>query len=86
MLKFYLVTVIIWMIIIYCIVAMFQDSIVKKLGAREGKKDSLFKKLKALFVLAAVPIVRLLVVIGIIYIAICKQEDFDELMKKANKS
>lgn len=74
------------MIIIYCIVAMFQDSIVKKLGAREGKKDSLFKRLKALFVLAAVPIVRLLVVIGIIYIAICKQEDFDELMKKVNKS
>lgn len=86
MLKFYLTTVAIWMIVIYCIAAIFQSGIVKKLGEKEEKKASLFKRLKGLFILAAVPIVRLFVVILLIYIATCKQEDFDELMKKANNN
>ena len=84
MLKFYLATVIIWMIVIYCVVAIFQNGITKKLGTNKEEKASLFKKLKFLFILAAVPIVRLCMVIVIIYIATCKQEDFDELMKRTN--
>lgn len=85
MLKFYLTTVVIWMIIIYCVVAIFQNGIAKKLKTNEEKKSGLFKKLKTLFVLAAIPIVRLFVVIVLIYIATCKQEDFDELMKRTNR-
>ena len=85
MLKFYLTTVVIWMIILYSTAAIFSNGIVKKLGTNEEKKASFFKKIKILFMLAAVPIVRLFVVIVMIYVATCKQEDFDKLMEKANK-
>ena len=84
MLKFYLTTVIIYMIIISCTTTMFKDAIKKKTGKEDGKKANIFKRLSSLFVLAAVPIFRLFVVIGLIYIGTCKQEDFDELIKKAN--
>lgn len=85
MLKFYLITVVIWMIIIYCTTAIFQNGIAKKLKTNEEKKSGLFKKLRGLFILAAIPIVRLLVVVVLIYIAACKQEDFDKLMESANR-
>lgn len=89
MLKFYLTTVVIWMIIIYCTAAMFENAIDKKLATlptyKENKKSSLFKKFRALFILAAIPIVRLIIVIVLIYIAACKQEDFDKLMESVNK-
>lgn len=85
MLKFYLTTVVIWMIIIYCTAAIFQNGIAKKFKTNEEKKASLFKKLKGLFILAAIPIVRLLIVIVLIYIATCKQEDFDKLMEAAKR-
>lgn len=89
MFKFYLTTVVIWMIIIYCTAAIFENAINKKLATlptyKENKKSSLFKKIRALFILAAVPIIRLIIVIVLIYIATCKQEDFDKLMESANK-
>lgn len=85
MLKFYLTTVIIWMFIIYCVTAIFRNGIIKKVGANKEKESGLFKKFEALFILSAVPIIRLFVVIVIIYIATCKQEDFDELMQKADE-
>lgn len=86
MLKFYLATVIAWMIILYCLVAIFQNGIIEKLGTDNGKKKSSFEKLKTLFVMSAVPVVRLLVAIMIVYIAACKKEDFDELMKKSKNN
>lgn len=86
MLKFYLTTVVIWMIIIYCTAVMFKSGIRKKISKDETKKTSLFGKLTILFPLAAVPIIRVFVVIIIIYIATCKQEDFDELMKRAEEN
>lgn len=82
MLEIYLTSVIIWMIIIGCTVSIFKDAIKKKIKTDETKKSNLFKKLRGLFVLAAVPIVRLMVIIVIVYIATCKQEDYDKLMKK----
>ena len=84
MLKFYLTTVIIYMIIINCTTEIFKEAIKKKTGKTDGKKASLFKRLNTLFVLAAVPVIRLIVVIVLIYVATCKQEDFDNLMKKTN--
>lgn len=85
MFKFYLTTIIIWMIIIYCVIAIFQKGIVDKLKTNEDKKANFFKKFKTLFVFAAVPIIRLFVVILLIYIATCKQEDFDKLMEAAKR-
>ena len=84
MLKFYLTTVVIWMIIIESVTSIFSDAIKKKSKKEETKKANIFKRLGALFTLAAIPFFRLFVVIVIVYIATCKQEDFDEIMKKAN--
>lgn len=84
MLKFYLTTVVIYMIIISCTTEIFKEAIKKRTGKGEVKKANLFKRLSTLFALSAVPIIRLIVVVILIYIATCKQEDFDELMKKAN--
>lgn len=85
MLKFYLTTVAIWMIIIYCTAAMFENAIDKKLATlptyKENKKSSLFKKFRAHFLLSAVPIVRVTIPLLLIWIAICSQEDFDKMMK-----
>lgn len=73
------------MIIIYSTIVIFRDALRKRMGINESKKVSLFKKLNGLFVLSAVPIIRLIFVIVVVYIVTCKKEDFDELMKKANK-
>lgn len=86
MFKIYLSSVVVWMIIIWATISIFKDGIKKKVGSNETKKASLFKRLNGLFVLAAIPFVRLIVVIVLIYIATCKQEDYDELMKKANNN
>lgn len=88
MLKLYLISVVIWMIIIGCTTSLFKEGIKKKLEKFElnKSKKSLFSGLKALFILAAVPIVRLIIAIMLIYIATCKQEDFDELMKKVDNN
>lgn len=85
MLEFYLASIIIWMIIIESIIVLFKDGIKKKTNSKETKKASIFKRLSYLFVLSAVPILRLGIVIIIIYIATCKQEDFDKLMKKTDE-
>lgn len=85
MFKFYLTTVVIWMIIIYCIAKLFEKPIAQKMKANEEKKTSLFKELRATFIVAAIPIIRLFVAITLIYTATCTQEDFDKLMKRANK-
>ena len=84
MLKTYLVSVVIYMIIINSTLTIFKDAIVKKYTIDETKRAKTSKRLSTLFACAAVPIVRFFVVVVIIYIAICKQEDFDKLMGRNN--
>ena len=72
MLKFYLTTVVIWMIILQSTFSLFGDAVRKKIGVNETKKAGLIKRLNILFVLAAVPIIRLILEIVFIYVAICK--------------
>lgn len=84
MIKFYLSTVIIWMIIMWSTIFLCKNELKKKLAKIETEKTSLFQGLTALFAISAIPIIRLIILIMILYIAGCKQEDFDKLMKKAN--
>ena len=81
MLEFYLTTVVIWMIIIASLLLMFGDAIKKK-QANELKKTNVIKKIASLFVMSAVPVLRLVVAATIFYMAVCSQEDFDRLMNK----
>ena len=89
MFKFYLTSVVIWMIITWCTVHIFKDKIKEKTDTinteiNKQRKVSLFDRLIFLFAISAIPIIRLIFVLVLVYIAICKQEDFDELIRKAN--
>lgn len=75
MLKFYLTTVVIYMIIIYCTCSIFKDGIKAKGWISEGKRGS---KFGALFTLSAVPILRLGVIILIFYMATHTKEEFNK--------
>ena len=82
MLKVYLTSVIIYMIIIYCMCAIFMDSIKSKGWISEIKKGS---KLGVLFTLSAVPILRFFVVVLIFYMATHTKEQFDEWYKEVQE-
>ena len=88
MLTFYLSTVVIWMIIIFCAIYICKDKIREKAIAMgiEGKKSGFFSTIGFLFVLAAIPVFRLIILIAIIYMAGCSQEDFEELMSKSKSN
>lgn len=81
MLKIYLTSVIIYMIIINCTVLLFKDGILEKLKLVKvnTKPSNLFESLGCLFVMAAVPIIRLIILICFIHIGTCSQEDFDRI-------
>jgi len=86
MLKFYLTTVIVWMIIINSITIIFKDALNKKIGVTKTNKAGFIQRTNTLFALSAIPIIRLGVAIIIIYIATCKQEDFDKLMETVKEN
>lgn len=87
MLTFYLSTVVVWMIIIFCAIFMFKDKLIEKsiaMGMKiESKKSGFFSSFGWLFVLAAIPVFRLIILIAVIYMAGCSQEEFEELMSNA---
>lgn len=83
MLKCYLGSIFVWMMIIWCTILMYKKEFMKKLEKYEiPKEGNLFKTLGRLFVVSAVPFIRVLIEIVIVYMAACKQEDFDKLMEK----
>lgn len=88
MLTFYLSTVVIWMIIIYCAIFLCKDKINEKTAAMkiEKKKSGFFSNLGLLFVLAAIPVFRLIILIAVIYVAGCSQEEFEELVSNAKSN
>ena len=85
MIGFYLKSVVIWMIILECNFLFCRESLRKRFPVDKLKETSLITKLKGTLVIAAIPIVRLIIVIVVFFITFCNQEDFDEIMKKANK-
>lgn len=81
MLKFYLSTVIIFMIILSCEKAIFIDAI-RKNGWLDDVEKAKMGKWQSLFVLSAVPVLRLFFVIFTLIMASNKKDDF---MKKMGK-
>ena len=81
MLKFYLTTVIIWMIIIYATAKLCGPTIIEK-GWIKKVPSTKTSGLSTLFILAAVPIIRLLVWAFLLIMCICTREEFEEWVKK----
>lgn len=82
----YLTSVIIYMIIIYSMTFIFGDTMKAKGWAASEKPNT--NKLVVLFCLAAVPILRLFVIVSIFYMATHTKEEFEKWQEEAknNKS
>ena len=78
MLKFYLTTVVIWMIIIDSIILLTKDMIVKNgwLDGAQSKKNRI-KSFTGLFCLSAVPIFRFFVAIMLVVMSAKTKEEID---------
>lgn len=91
MLKFYISSVIIYIIIIFAVVTLFKDLFDKNCMYIGGvtseipKKGSVVKRLKYLIILSAVPIVRTFVVILVVWISFAKKETLDKFKEAATK-
>lgn len=81
MLKIYLSTVLIWMIIFYCLLKMFRSSI-KENGWLDDIEPAKTGKLFSLFAISAIPFLRLLVFIGVIYITSVTKDKHEKMKDK----
>ena len=80
MLKFYLTSVIIWMIINYSIVTMFGPKIRENGWVQNN--NTIIGKWKALFIGSAVPILRLLVLLAFMAMSVYTKEQYDKELGK----
>lgn len=80
MLKIYLASIVIWMIINYSMVTLFGPRI--KANGWVDERGTVIGKWKALFVGSAIPLVRLLVFSCFILMSIYTKEQFDTDFKK----
>ena len=72
MLKFYLTTVIVCMILLYCEVKVFKNDVIKNGWGSDGKKNmSVFS---ALFCYSAIPLFRFIIAVAIFVMAIYPKE------------
>lgn len=81
MLKFYLTTVVIWMIIIYATAKMLGPAIKEK-GWIKSDTSTKRGKFSTLFILAAVPLIRLWVWIVMFVMSVYTYEQLEEWVNK----
>ena len=81
MLKIYLSSIVIWMIILYCEVSIFKNAIVEKGWVNPNKKPS-ENGWKSLFVLSAIPVIRFFIFILIIVMSTYTRKQFEEWSEK----
>lgn len=86
MLSFYLSSVITFMIIIFCTVVLFSKNLLARYGKYLNSKSDFISSLISLFILSAIPIMRVVVVVGIIWLAICDKETYDEIIDKLDEN
>ena len=84
MLKFYLTTVIIWMIIIYSMCILFEKQIKEKGWLKNVLATSKLKAFILLFCMSSIPVIRLFAAISIFMMACLTPEEVEE-MKESDK-
>lgn len=87
MLSFYLSTVIVWMIIFWCVLKLCSKTFLKRYGEyiNIDKKHSKVKSFVGLFVISAVPIIRLLIMILLFYMTFCSEENSKDIAERLKK-
>ena len=79
MLKTYLVSIVIWMIVMYCIIKLFGPKIVENKWTHDVTPT--MGKFTSLFVMSAVPLLRCLFLFSHLYMASHKKEEFNKKYK-----
>ena len=82
MLKTYLISVIIWMIIMYCVIKIFGPRVVENKWTENVTPT--MGKFTSLFVMSAVPFFRCLFLFSFLYMASCTKDQFDKKYKTNN--
>lgn len=87
MLSFYLSTVIVWMIIFWCVLKLCSKTFLKRYGKyiNIDKKHSKVKSFVGLFVISAAPIIRLLIMISLFYMTFCSEENSKDIAERLKK-
>ena len=80
MLTNYLTSIIIYMVIIYCEIKVFMSNIIKNGWTTETSNQKV--RIGPLFLLSAIPVVRLVLAISLCIIFIYPKEKMDELMEE----
>lgn len=80
MLKFYITTVIVYMIVLYCECKVFKDSIIKNGWGTEGKSN--MSAFCALFCYSAIPLFRFILAVMIFIMAVYPKEKVNEWIKE----
>ena len=79
MFKFYIGTVICWMIIIWCSTRLCKDKIIENGWLNTAKKFNM-TSFSVLFCVSAIPFFRLLMLIVVIYMACVSKDDYEKGM------
>lgn len=79
MFKFYIGTVICWMIIIWCSIRLCKDKIIENGWLNNARKLDM-TPFGALFCVSAIPFLRFLVFIVVIYMACVSKDDHEKGM------
>lgn len=81
MLEIYLSSVIIYMIIIYCVTKLSKPYLIAN-GWHNTNVKKTNSVLCSLFIIAAVPLIRLFVIGGILYMTTITKEDYERIKKE----
>lgn len=73
------------MIIIFCTITLFSKNLLARYSKYLNSESNFVSSLISLFILSAVPILRVVVVIGIILLATCDKETYDEIIAKLDE-
>jgi hypothetical protein len=85
MLKIYLTSIVIWMIINFCTIQIFQFKIKDNGWLELETTNQTTSPFMYLFTMSAVPLIRVLVLVVIIYMSIYTKEQFEEYKIKHEK-
>ena len=82
MLQAYLVSICIWMIIIFCAAVLFAETIKQKGWIDSGEHAGFFDMWFKLFCMSAVPLLRIVFLLTIIFMSAVSKEEYEEMKKK----
>lgn len=81
MIKFYMTTVVIWMVIIYATIFVTKEAIKNNDWVTEKKDTTPLGTIIALFCMSAIPIYRFIVVCSLIMMSVKTKEEFEKWRK-----